>query len=43
MGIDGVQHTDDEGPSDLEAAYIEAGVEATGALFDGLEYAGVPT
>jgi hypothetical protein len=36
------QRTEDEGPSDLETADVEAGVEVTSALFDGLEDASVP-
>lgn len=36
------QRTDEKGPADPEAAQTEAGVEATGALFDGFQDAGVP-
>ena len=36
------QRTDKEGPPDSETANVEAGVEATSALFDGLENTGIP-
>jgi len=36
------QRTHEECPSDPEATYVEARVEAASALFDGLEDAGVP-
>lgn len=36
------QRTEKEGPSDPETAELEAGVEAMGALFDGLEDTSVP-
>ena len=36
------RRTDKEGPPDPETANVEAGVEATSALFDGLENTCIP-
>ena len=41
--MDVARRTEEKGPSDLETAKIEAGVEVVGALLDRSEDASVPS